>query len=44
MSMPTPSVEYSLISPELIVFGVAVTGVLVEAFLPRRPATAHRSC
>ena len=36
MSMPTPSVEYSLISPELIVFGVAVIGVLVEAFLPRR--------
>jgi NADH-quinone oxidoreductase subunit N len=34
--MPTPSVEYSLISPELIVFGVAVIGVLVEAFLPRR--------
>ena len=36
MSMPTPSVEYSFISPELIVFGVAVTGVLVEAFFPRR--------
>ncbi|OBI40230.1 NADH-quinone oxidoreductase subunit N [Mycobacterium kyorinense] len=36
MSMPTPSVEYVLISPMLIVFGVAVTGVLFEAFLPRR--------
>ena len=36
MSMPTPIVEYSLLSPMLIVFGVAVTGVLVEAFLPRR--------
>ncbi|MGH3553842.1 MAG: NADH-quinone oxidoreductase subunit NuoN, partial [Mycobacterium sp.] len=36
MSMPTPSVEYTLISPLLIVFGVAVTGVLFEAFVPRR--------
>lgn len=36
MTMPTPSVEYALLSPMLIVFGVAVTGVLVEAFLPRR--------
>ncbi len=36
MSMPTPSVEYALLSPMLIVFGAAVTGVLVEAFLPRR--------
>ncbi|MBS4727393.1 NADH-quinone oxidoreductase subunit NuoN [Mycobacterium sp. SM1] len=36
MSMPAPSVEYSLLSPPLIVFGVAVTGVLLEAFLPRR--------
>jgi NADH-quinone oxidoreductase subunit N len=34
--MPTPSVEYGLLSPILIVFGVAVVGVLVEAFLPRR--------
>jgi NADH-quinone oxidoreductase subunit N len=30
-----PSVEYGLLSPMLIVFGVAVVGVLVEAFLPR---------
>ena len=36
VSMPTPSVEYGLLSPILIVFGVAVVGVLVEAFLPRR--------
>ncbi len=36
MSMPTPSVEYSLISPELIVFGVAVIAVLVEAFVSRK--------
>jgi NADH-quinone oxidoreductase subunit N len=36
MSMPTPSVEYALLSPTLIVFGIAVTGVLVEAFVPRR--------
>lgn len=34
--MPTPSVEYSLLLPMLIVFGVAVAGVLIEAFLPRR--------
>jgi NADH-quinone oxidoreductase subunit N len=36
ISVPTPSVEYGLLSPILIVFGVAVAGVLVEAFLPRR--------
>ena len=34
--MPTPSVEYGLLSPILIVFSVAVVGILVEAFLPRR--------
>ena len=34
--MPTPSVEYGLLSPILIVFGVAVVGVLVEGLLPRR--------
>jgi NADH-quinone oxidoreductase subunit N len=33
--MVTPSIEYSLLSPMLIVFGVGVAGVLVEAFLPR---------
>ena len=34
--MIAPSVEYGILSPVLIVFGVAVAGVLVEAFLPRR--------
>ena len=34
--MTAPSIEYGLLSPVLIVFAVAVTGVLVEAFLPRR--------
>ncbi|HZC89835.1 MAG TPA: NADH-quinone oxidoreductase subunit NuoN [Mycobacterium sp.] len=36
LSAPAPSVEYGLLSPIFIVFGVAVAGVLVEAFLPRR--------
>ncbi len=36
MTLPTPSIEYFLLCPTLIVFGVAVAGVLVEAFLPRR--------
>ncbi|BBX17783.1 NADH-quinone oxidoreductase subunit NuoN [Mycolicibacterium duvalii] len=36
MNPVTPAVEYSLISPMLIVFGAAVLGVLFEAFLPRR--------
>ncbi len=31
----SPSIEYYLISPMLIVFGVAVVGVLIEAFMPR---------
>ncbi len=34
--MTAPSIEYSVLSPMLIVFAVAVIGVLVEAFLPRR--------
>ena len=34
--MTAPSIEYGLLSPFFIVFGVAVAGVLVEAFLPRR--------
>jgi NADH-quinone oxidoreductase subunit N len=33
--LQTPSVEYFLLSPMLIVLGAAVAGVLVEAFLPR---------
>jgi NADH-quinone oxidoreductase subunit N len=36
MTLPTPSVEYFLLCPMLIVFSVAVIGVLVEAFVPRR--------
>ncbi len=35
MNMPTPSVEYGLLSPMLIVFGAAIAGVLVEAFVSR---------
>ncbi|CDO87509.1 NADH-quinone oxidoreductase subunit N [Mycobacterium triplex] len=35
MTLPTPSIEYFLLCPMLIVFGVAVIGVLAEAFLPR---------
>ena len=31
-----PSIEYSLLSPLLIMFGVAIVGVLVEAFVPRQ--------
>ena len=34
--MTTPEVQYGLLSPMLIVFGVAVLGVLVEAFVPMR--------
>ena len=34
--MNAPSIEYSQVSPMLIVLGVAVAGVLVEAFAPRK--------
>jgi len=34
--MTPPSIEYFQLSPMLIVFGVAVAGVLFEAFLPRQ--------
>jgi NADH-quinone oxidoreductase subunit N len=34
--IPAPHIEYTQLSPVLIVFGAAVLGVLVEAFLPRR--------
>ena len=44
MNLPTPSVEYGLLSPMLIVFGVAVVGVLVEAFVPRERRYAARWC
>jgi NADH-quinone oxidoreductase subunit N len=36
MTLPTPSIEYFLLCPTLSVFGVAVAGVLVEAFVSRR--------
>ncbi len=36
MNLPTPVVEYDLLSPMLIVFGVAIVGVLVEAFVSRQ--------
>lgn len=36
MNLPTPVVEYDLISPMLIIFGAAIIGVLIEAFLPRQ--------
>jgi NADH-quinone oxidoreductase subunit N len=36
MTLPAPSVEYFLLCPMLIVFSVAVVGMLAEAFLPRR--------
>ena len=40
-----PKIEYFTVSPILIVLGVAVLGVLVEAFVPRGPAaTPCRSC
>ncbi|MDI9895111.1 NADH-quinone oxidoreductase subunit NuoN [Rhodococcus sp. IEGM 1381] len=38
--MTTPEVQYGLLSPMLIVFGVAVLGVLVEAFVPMRARRA----
>lgn len=33
--MTAPSIEYSLLAPMMLVFGVAVAGVVVEAFAPR---------
>jgi NADH-quinone oxidoreductase subunit N len=36
VTFTTPSVDYKLTSPMLIVFGAAVVGVLAEAFAPRR--------
>ncbi|MDH6242612.1 NADH-quinone oxidoreductase subunit NuoN [Mycobacterium sp. OTB74] len=34
-TLQAPSVEYGLLSPMLIVFGMGLAGVLVEAFAPR---------
>ncbi|KUI21649.1 NADH-quinone oxidoreductase subunit N [Mycobacterium sp. GA-1285] len=36
MTLTPPTVEYGLVSPMLIVFGIAIAGLLVEAFLPRQ--------
>jgi len=38
LEIPTPSLNYLLLAPVLVVFGAACLGLLVEAFLPR----AHR--
>ncbi|MFG2820789.1 NADH-quinone oxidoreductase subunit NuoN [Kitasatospora sp. NPDC048365] len=35
-SIPAPHVEYGQLSPMLVVFGAALVGILLEAFLPRR--------
>ena len=34
-TIAAPHIEYSLLSPALLVFGAATAGVLVEAFAPR---------
>ncbi len=34
-AITAPSIEYSQLAPMLVVFGAAVVGVLVEAFVPR---------
>ncbi len=36
VKIKTPSLQYGALSPMLIVFGVALAGVLVEAFLPNK--------
>ncbi len=36
----TPHLSLALLAPQLVVFGVAILGVLVEAFAPRRLRTA----
>ncbi|GFG54767.1 hypothetical protein MAGR_62080 [Mycolicibacterium agri] len=35
MSLPAPTVEYAQVCPMLIVFGAAIVGVLIEAFVAR---------
>ena len=32
----TPALQYGALSPILIVFGIALAGVLIEAFLPSK--------
>jgi NADH-quinone oxidoreductase subunit N len=34
-NIPTPHIEYGMLSPMLLVFGAAVAGVLIEAFVAR---------
>lgn len=34
--IPTPHIEYAQLTPVLIIFGAAMLGVLVEAFVPRK--------
>jgi NADH-quinone oxidoreductase subunit N len=34
--IPAPHIEYGQLAPTLMVFGAAVLGILVEAFVPRR--------
>ncbi|SCD71485.1 NADH dehydrogenase subunit N [Streptomyces sp. DvalAA-14] len=34
--IPAPKIEYAQLSPVLIVFGVAMLGILIEAFVPRK--------
>ena len=34
-AIKAPSIEYSQLAPMLVVFGAAIVGVLVEAFVPR---------
>ncbi|SEL04639.1 NADH-quinone oxidoreductase subunit NuoN [Rhodococcus maanshanensis] len=36
VALPAPDIEYSRLAPMLIVFGVAVVAVIVEAFAPTR--------
>ncbi|HEY9379017.1 MAG TPA: NADH-quinone oxidoreductase subunit NuoN, partial [Jiangellaceae bacterium] len=38
--MNAPTIEYAELLPIFIVFGAAVVGVLIEAFVPRRPRHA----
>ncbi|MGK2869239.1 MAG: NADH-quinone oxidoreductase subunit NuoN, partial [Mycobacterium sp.] len=42
MNVQAPSIEYGQLAPFLIVLGVAVAGVLLEAFLPRRARYASQ--
>lgn len=43
-ALPAPDIDYGVLSPMLIVFGVAVVGVIVEAFAPPADAMRATSC